>query len=109
MWSTMKGLKGYELKKARLEIEPLRKKKQSMEQRKREILVKFNEAVKNYKVAIKQPCSAKPADTISKKQKAKLDIQNDAKEEVSKHKSENADKEAQIKEWEKDGLTAEAI
>jgi hypothetical protein len=26
-WSAMKGLKGYELKKTRLEIEPLRKKK----------------------------------------------------------------------------------
>jgi|Dee2metaT_32_FD_contig_21_17185567_length_231_multi_11_in_0_out_0_1 hypothetical protein len=30
MWSGMKGLKGYELKKARLEIEPIRKKKQRM-------------------------------------------------------------------------------
>lgn len=108
MWSAMKGLKGYELKKARLEIEPLRKKKASMAQRKREILVKFHEAVKNYKVAIKQPCS-KSSDALTKKQRAKLDIQNDAKEEIEKHRTTSADKEEQIKEWEKDGLTAEAI
>jgi hypothetical protein len=62
----MKDLKGYELKKARLEIEPLRKKKQRMGERKREILVKFHEAVKNYKVAIQQPCS-KSSDIVSKK------------------------------------------
>lgn len=108
MWSAMKGLKGYELKKARLQIEPLRKKKQRMAERKREILVKFHEAVKNYQVAIKQPCT-KSSDTVTKKHKAKLDIKTDAKEEISKQKSENADKEEQIKQWEKDGFTAETI
>jgi hypothetical protein len=79
-----------------------------MAERKREILVKFHEAVNNYKVAIKQPCS-KSSETISKKLKADIDVKTDAKEEISKHKTESSDKEELIKEWEKDGLTAEAI
>lgn len=79
-----------------------------MAERKKEILVKFHEAVKNYQVAIKQPCSKSSESTI-KKEKAKIDTHTDAKEEITRHKTESSDKEAQIKEWEKDGYTAEAI
>ena len=79
-----------------------------MAERKKEILVKYHEAVRQYQKAIRQPCS-KSSDALTKKQKAKLDIKMEAKEEIAKHKSDSADKEAQIKEWEKDGFTAEAI
>lgn len=63
-----------------------------MAERKREILVKFHEAVKNFQVALKQPCS-KSSETDTKTHKHKLDIKTDAKEEVTRHKNESAEKE----------------
>lgn len=78
-WQYLKGLKGNDYKRERLEIEPLRQEKLRVAAQKREYLVKLKQAIHNYKTAV-ATCSHTASDAK-------------AKEEVAKIKTESADKE----------------
>jgi hypothetical protein len=74
----------------------LRQKKIRAASKKRDMLIKYRQAVQEYKRVSKLPCG-----------KSTSKISNDkAKEEVNKVKEASADKEDLIKTWEGEGFTS---
>ena len=66
-WAAMKGLKGTEYKQARLDIEPLRQKKIKTANKKRTVLIKYKQAVQEYKAVAKLPCGKNTAKIAKEK------------------------------------------
>ena len=104
-WAAMKGLKGTEYKQARLDIEPLRQKKIKTANKKRTVLIKYKQAVQEYKAVAKLPCGKNTAKIAKEKEAAK---EKEVKE-IAKVKSDSIDKDGLVKNWEGEGFTSEAI